>query len=170
MESTITLKKISSLSGFSVSTVSKALNNKLDISKKTRKTIQCIAQQYNYIPNSYAVALRKKRTKSIAVIIPRINELCYSNFLYNLQVIASEFDYRIVLFQSFHDKSKELEYLKSVNDGSVDGIIMLSKNELVNTYLNTIPLEIMKISSNKSEDIIEGDYICSFNTLLQKVN
>lgn len=170
MESTITLKKISYISGFSVSTVSKALNNKLDISKKTRNAIQCIAQEHNYIPNSYAVALRKKRTKSIAVIIPKINELCYSDFLYNLQLTASKSDYRVLLFQSFNKKSNELKTLKSVNDGSVDGIIMLSKNKNFNIYLNNIPLEIIKISNTKNKETIEGNYISSFKSFLKKVS
>ena len=65
--STVTLKELSNLSGFSVSTVSKALNNKLDISIETRKAIKDIAKKHHYVPNNFAVALRVKRTQTVAV-------------------------------------------------------------------------------------------------------
>jgi len=71
--SAVTLKELSRLSGFSVSTVSKALNNKLDISPETRRSIKGIAEKYNYIPNNFAVGLRKKRTYAVAIIIPQVN-------------------------------------------------------------------------------------------------
>ncbi|WP_084221520.1 LacI family DNA-binding transcriptional regulator [Winogradskyella sp. PG-2] len=54
----VTIKEISSLSGYSISTVSKALNNKLEISKATREIIKSIAKRHNYVPNNYAVSLR----------------------------------------------------------------------------------------------------------------
>jgi len=62
-QGTVNLKKISTLSGFSVSTVSKALNNKKDISSVTREAIQGIAKKHNYVPNFSALALRKQRSK-----------------------------------------------------------------------------------------------------------
>jgi len=71
-QSAITLKKISRLSGFSVSTVSKALNDKKDIGVETKEMIMSIAKQHNYVPNYFATALRKQNTKTLAVIIPQI--------------------------------------------------------------------------------------------------
>lgn len=53
------LKDISIITGFSVSTISKALNNKDDISTKTKEIIQKAALENNYQPNHYAVMLRK---------------------------------------------------------------------------------------------------------------
>ena len=69
----MTIREISILSGYSVSTVSKALNNKTDISEGTKTMIKRIAKEHNYVPNKYAVALRKKRIQLIAVILPKVN-------------------------------------------------------------------------------------------------
>ena len=49
-----TIKDISKASGFSNSTVSKALNNSKEISKKTRDKIKNIANNLNYKPNFFA--------------------------------------------------------------------------------------------------------------------
>lgn len=164
----ITLKEISRLSGFSVSTVSKAINNKLDISIKTRTLINNIADQHNYIPNNYAVGLRKKRTGAIAVIIPQANTNFYSWFLFNVEKLAYSNGYKIVLFQSFESPSKEKECIKNNNNGSVDGVILLSKNKLdIENYNH--PIECIQITKNQTEEQLQKYCINSFNTLLKNI-
>tara|TARA_B100000989_G_scaffold67631_1_gene47040 strand:+ start:74 stop:280 length:207 start_codon:yes stop_codon:yes gene_type:complete len=53
-----TIKDISTASGFSNSTVSKALNNIKEISKRTTDKIKAIASKLNYSPNFFASRLR----------------------------------------------------------------------------------------------------------------
>ena len=96
--SAVTIKELSSLSGYSISTVSKALNNKLDISKATRESIKTIAKQHNYIPNNYAVSLRIQKTESIAVILPELTQACFSHSLSHLQKSIERLGYSRILF------------------------------------------------------------------------
>lgn len=164
----ITLKEISRMSGFSVSTVSKALNDKLDISIKTRTLIKNIADQHNYVPNNYAVGLRKKRTGTVAVIVPQINTNFYSWFLFEAEKLAYDNGLKIVLFQSFESPSKEIECIKSINDGSVDGVILLSKNKVeIDNYNH--PIEYIQITENQPKEQLEQYCVNSFNTLLQNI-
>lgn len=168
-QSTITLKELSRLSGFSVSTVSKALNNKFDISPDTRKAIKKIALKYNYVPNNYAVALRKKQTKAVAIIIPQINTPFYSCFVYNIEKVASKFGYRIILFQSFEDNKREKDCLKSIHDGSVDGAILISKNELNSLHKKQryqLPVQYIQLSEELQEKELKRVCIDAFSELL----
>lgn len=172
IEPVITLKELSRLSGFSISTVSKTLNNKLDISLKTRKEIQNTAEAHNYVPNNYAVALRKKRTKTISVIIPDAITPLFSCCLYNIQKIAYSFGYRIFLFQSFEEDEKEAEFLRSSNDGSVDGVILLSKNKpKINAYYKSFnnPIKHIQIIENQSQEQLQNNCVVSFNALLKNI-
>jgi len=172
LESVINLKELSRLSGYSVSTVSKALNDKLDISLNTREIIQGMAKKYNYVPNNYAVGLRKKRTQALSVIIPQANTSFCSWFLYNIEKLANVHGYRIVLFQSFESSSKEKECIKNSSDGSVDGIILLSKNkpEVDDYYTNyTHPIEYIQITENQSREQLKKNCIRSFNSLLKNI-
>lgn len=172
LESTITLKEISIVAGYSVSTVSKALNNKLDISKNTRDIIQSIADKYNYVPNNYAVALRKKKTSTIAVIVPQINRPVYSSFLFNIEQLAYAKGYRLVIYQSFEEESREKEFIKNNNDGSVDGLIIITKNDLHSKYLNednNLPVKYIKANKKQSEKLLNKNYIDSFSTLLNLI-
>ncbi|PTX62247.1 LacI family transcriptional regulator [Kordia periserrulae] len=167
--SSITLKELSKLSGFSISTVSKALNNKFDISKDTRKAIQKIALKYNYVPHNYAVALRKKQTKTVAIIIPQINKSIYGLFVYHIEKVASKFGYRIILFQSFEETKREKDCLKSILDGSVDGVIISSAKPSHVYYKkikNQFPIEHICLSKEVQEQQLKDLSIHTFSKLL----
>lgn len=166
MKSTaVTIKQISSLSGYSISTVSKALNNKLEISKATRDSIKTIAKQHNYVPNIYAVSLRIQKTESIAVILPEITQARFSHSLCHLQKTAESLGYRILFYQSFNSYTKELNYIKSLSDGSVDGIIVVSsENRQKSQYFsNSFPIELLNLKVNQSPDEIKQ---LSYNSLM----
>ena len=174
-QSAITLKKISILSGYSVSTVSKALNDKQDISLETRQTILSIAKEHNYVPNYYAMALRKQQTKTLAIIIPQISDSFYSNLLSEIQNLSFELGYRLIVFQSFTSPKKEKECFKLINDGSVDGVIVFSaaNNECLIEklqYDSTVPTIFLKEDSTEIENNdIEDLAKMYFHELLLKV-
>lgn len=172
LESTITLKEISRVAGYSVSTVSKALNNKLDISESTREIIQGIANKYNYVPNNYAIALRKKKTRTISVIVPQINTSFYGCFLFNIEQLAYSKGYRLIVNQSFEDESKEKEFIRNSNDGSVDGLIIITKNNIQSKYLNEeniLLVNYIQIDKKLSETLLNEKCINSFSNLLNQI-
>ncbi|MFY0602990.1 MAG: LacI family DNA-binding transcriptional regulator [Flavobacteriaceae bacterium] len=145
MFSGVTLKEISSLSGYSISTVSKALNDRDDIKESTKSKIQKIAKHNNYVPNSSARALRNRRTKVIAVIIPKITDTYFNIFVCEIQKKAFAIGYRILVLQSFNNLKKEKACINFVNDGSVDGILMLSNTEFENIGFKTISPKNFKV-------------------------
>lgn len=165
----MTLKKISHLSGFSTSTVSKALNDCFDISVDTKKLIQDLAFQYNYIPNKNAVALRKSKTNIIAVILPQINHQIYGDLLFDIQKTAFEAGYRIVLYQSFANTSKEKAFLEDVCDGSVDAAIILSTNGRFPSK-TSIPIAHLQVfKAQTTSDLLERNRF-NVEKLLKKIN
>jgi LacI family transcriptional regulator len=166
----ITIKKISDLMGYSPSTVSKALNNKHDINIETKKNIKAFAIKNNYIPNKNAISLRRSKSNIIAIILPRINNVVYSETVYNVQNLASKSGYRVVLFQSFEEIDKERECLDQINDGSIDGAIVFSKNKKVLTTncndTSKIPIEYIDI---QEYDVVNPNYISKFENLLKLI-
>ncbi len=114
MNSVITLKHISNLTGYSKSTVSKALNNGLDISDKTKKKIKKIANQYNYSPNNNAVALRSRKSRIIGILVPMFENSIYSHLISEFQKRCFKIGYKLILLQSFNNLKIECRDL--VND------------------------------------------------------
>lgn len=171
----ITLKKIAHVTGYSVSTISKALNGRNDVSAEAKKKILEFASKNQYVPNKNAIALRRCKSNIIAVILPQINHQIYSEALSNIQRIAAQKGYRIMLLQSFEEKAKEIECLNEVKDGSVDGVIILSVNKNQNSInknqiLHSIPIQFIQISENQPLTILHENCISDFKNLLKKIN
>ena len=80
---TTTLKEIAETLGISITTVSKALKNYTDVSPKTKKAVMDLAEQLNFTPNSFAVNLRTKESKTIGLIIPEVVHHFFSNIIIN---------------------------------------------------------------------------------------
>jgi len=175
MPSTITIKDISSISGYSISTVSKALNDRYEIKESTKEKIRKIARSNNYVPNNAARALRNKRTNIIAVILPKVTTTYFNTFLCEIQKKASLVNYKIIIAQSFDDFEKEKENIVLMNDGTVDGVLILSNHQFSNYDFEidvlrnvvVVPYEKQEVFK---EDIIKMLAVSSFEEVVRLIN
>lgn len=60
-----TIYDLAKITGFSITTVSKALNNYSDVSEKTKAKIVQAAADMGYLPNAHAQSLSTKRSWTI---------------------------------------------------------------------------------------------------------
>ena len=129
MKQKITIKTIARELGVSTSTVSKALKDSHEIGKETKDKIQSFANHYNYKPNSLALQLRNQKTKVIGVILPKIVHHFFSTVIMGIESYANEKGYHIMVCFSNEDYQKEVETLRVLSNGSVDGLIVSIANE-----------------------------------------
>lgn len=123
MKQKITIKTIAKELGVSTSTVSKALKDSHEISVETKEKIQAYANYYNYKPNHLALQLRNQKTKVIGVILPKIVHHFFSTVITGIEEGANKKGYNIMVCFSNESHKKEVETLKVLSNGSVDGII-----------------------------------------------
>ncbi|WP_302847810.1 LacI family DNA-binding transcriptional regulator [Polaribacter sp. KT25b] len=129
MKQKITIKTIAKELGVSTSTVSKALKDSHEISKETKEKIQAYADLFNYKPNNLALQLRTQKTKVIGVILPKIVHHFFSTVIMGIEEGAVEKGYHIMVCFSNESYKKEVETLKVLSNGSVDGLIVSIANE-----------------------------------------
>ena len=129
MKQKITIKTIAKELGVSTSTVSKALKDSHEISTETKEKIQAYANHYNYKPNHLALQLRNQKTKVIGVILPKIVHHFFSTVIMGIEDGANEKGYNIMVCFSNESYKKEVETLKVLSNGSVDGIIVSVASE-----------------------------------------
>ena len=120
----VTLKHLAEQLNVSVSTVSKALHDSDEISPETIERVKALAKYLNYKPNKVAISLKQSKTNTIGVIIPNILNHFFAKALYAIEKEASNKGYSIITCVSNEDKSKEINSLQLLSDGSVDGFIM----------------------------------------------
>ncbi|HEY8577984.1 MAG TPA: LacI family transcriptional regulator [Devosia sp.] len=64
-----TLKTIAQMTGFAVTTISRALNNAPELSQETRDRVQKVAAEVGYLPDRAALRLKTGRTNVIALVL-----------------------------------------------------------------------------------------------------
>lgn len=124
-----TLKEIASTLGISITTVSKALKNYPDVSDKTRKAVIALAEELSYIPNSFAVNLRTKESKTIGLIIPEVVHHFFSGVVNGIIDEAEKNGYLVIILQSNESLELEKKQVALLINKRVDGIIMSLSNE-----------------------------------------
>lgn len=149
----VTMKTLSQMSGYSISTVSKALRDKKDISIKTRQIIKELAESCDFVPNNSAIALRSQKSNTIAVIVPQIDSMIYGSMLNSIQHVAFEQGYRVVVQQYVNYENGAFECLKSLRNGGIDGIIVLGTSGTLDAVKQNAANHFLPTIVNKLEDL-----------------
>ncbi|MDC1265741.1 LacI family transcriptional regulator [Flavobacteriaceae bacterium] len=124
-----TLRQIAETLGISIPTVSKALKDYPDVSKKTKAMVKELAKTLNYKPNSFAVNLRTKESKTIGIIIPEIVHHFFSNVIKGIISQAEKKGYLVIILQSNESYELEKKQINLLIDKRVDGILISIANE-----------------------------------------
>lgn len=122
----ITIKDIAQIADVSISTVSRVLNDSDLVGKKTKKRVQKIIQEYDFIPNNMARGLLKKTSKAIALIIPDISNPYFAELFHGVEDGVNPHGYSIFLCNSNYSHKKESDYIKEMAERRVDGLIIVS--------------------------------------------
>ena len=118
-----TLKEIAKKLNFSVSTVSRALNNHPSIGLRTTAQVQKLAKEMGYEPNRMALLFKQQKTNILGVILPNLSEEFFSQAINGIENIARRNDYSVLIGQS-HDKlEEEIKLVAAMKNHRVDGVI-----------------------------------------------
>lgn len=123
----ITIYDIARISGFSVSTVSRAINNQPRVSDETRKRILEIVSEHDYIPNSKAVSLSIGKSYNLGIIVPYSeSNSYYDSIISGIIEEGFKYGYKVTFLPTNYNKEIELEYLKLFSSKEFDGLIIVS--------------------------------------------
>lgn len=143
---TITLNDIAGRLKVSAVTVSKALRNHPDISKKTKDLILKTAEEMGYTPNFMARNLSSRKTNTIGLIVPKIAHYFFGSIIESIYDIAFDSGYEIILMVSQENEAKEKKHIQTLLAMRVDGIIVSISQEtkdytiFENVIIKNVPL------------------------------
>ena len=124
----VTIKDVAKALNCSISTVSRAFNDKYDIRPETKEKILKVALEMDYSPNPIAQKLTKKRTYNIGIVVPEFINPFFHEVIIGIQDVFLKRRYQVLIMQSNEDSDTELENIKTLENNFVDGIILsLSK-------------------------------------------
>ena len=118
------IQDVAKRAGVSVATVSRVLNDKKNISAKTKEKVLSAITELDYQPNELARSLFHQRTFIIGVIIPDIGHPYYSKLTCEIELALYDLGYKIMLCSTDLVPSREKEYIDMLRRHKVDGIII----------------------------------------------
>lgn len=122
----ITMTDVAESAGVSLMTVSRVVNNKEDVSQETRQRVLDVIQELGYRPSSIARGLVTRRTGTLGVVVPDIDNAFFSGVVRGAENQAYADDYSVFLGNTNEDPDRELAVLDSLEEKLVDGLILCS--------------------------------------------
>ena len=124
-----TIKEIARRLKISPSTVSRALNDHPSIGLVTTMRVKKVAEELNYEPNQTAIFFKQRKTFTIGVVLPSLSEPFFSAAISEIENVASERNYTVIMGQSLDDADREMQILQTLKGHRVDGVLMsIGKN------------------------------------------
>ncbi len=119
----VTIYDIAEKLKLSTSTISRALKDHHSISKKTIEKVKKAAEEMGYRPNTLAASLRSNKTKTIGVLISRINRPFISSLISGIEATAQKSGYNVIIMQSHDSYDDEVNMAKALYSSRVSGVI-----------------------------------------------
>src|SRR5512138_2422260 len=120
----VTIFEVAQAAGVSITTVSRILNNKPDVSKATRQRVQQVIEALGYTPHAHAQRLAARKSRTIALLFPleRAVSLLELDFIVGAAAAAGEENFFFNFMTAPITKSSLFGLYRSVQ---VDGIILM---------------------------------------------
>lgn len=95
----MTIKDIARMSGVSITTVSRVLNDRPDVSDESRRRVLEVIESTNYIPNNSARDLVKTRSDTIGLVVRGVSNPFYTDIIHAIESSINARGYTMVMQQ-----------------------------------------------------------------------
>jgi len=154
----ITIDTVSEKAGVSKTTVSRYLNEKYEhMSEETKLRIKNVIEELEYRPNIVARNLKSKKTGLIGVILSDVANPVAVHLIKGVIDHCTQEGYQVVTASSDEKSSKEKEYILSMVDRQVEGLIVNTVD--YNDY------SLLKSLKSKGVSIVLADRTINENSL-----
>ena len=124
MKKRATIKDVAALAGVSAATVSRALDDRPEISSETKERVRSACAQLGYVPNAAARGLSGHATHTIGLVLPDISNPYFSGMATAIEETAAAHGCRVFLSNSLRKEDRELRAIENLVARQVDGILV----------------------------------------------
>jgi len=130
---TVTIQDVAKAAGVSVSTVSRVLNEKVDVASDTQDRILAVIDELGYTSNLAARSMRSRRNNLLGLVVPDIG------FPYSIEIMKgvdraiaeSVFDLLLYTTGGIHKPgtaTREQHYVSVLNNSLTDGVLVVASS------------------------------------------
>lgn len=119
------IKTIAAAAGVSIATVSRVLQEPEKVRPSTREKVMEAVRAAGYQPNAMASALRRKRSDSVVVVVPNIQNPFFAGVVQGIEHTAHAEGYQLLLGESGSAGARLDSYAGLLGSKVADGLILL---------------------------------------------
>ncbi|WDF82720.1 LacI family DNA-binding transcriptional regulator [Lacticaseibacillus pabuli] len=131
-----TIRDVARISGYSISTVSRVLNNKNYVSDGVRTKIQQVMDDLDYVPSDMARDLSRGKTMNIGVVSLNVDHPYYLDMTAGIMTAAFAAGYNLLMLPSRYKNDEERGYLEQLRRKAFDGLIFTTHNIPISEMLH----------------------------------
>ncbi len=138
--------------GVTPSTVSRALAGNLRVRESTRKRVQEKALEMGYQPNIVAASLRRGKSDTVGMLVPRINRHFFSHVISAVEEVLNPAGFNLLICQSHERAEQEKQAIQVLLKNRVAGIIMSHAME-------TVDFEMARRATDERVPVVQFDRV-----------
>jgi DNA-binding LacI/PurR family transcriptional regulator len=120
------MKRIAREAGVSLTTASRALNDRPDIRPETRERILAIAQELGYTPSAIARSLATQRTHTIGLGVRTHLDMWAAEVILPIEELARASGYEVFVSSHHAEPDRERSMLQAFQSRRVEGMILIN--------------------------------------------
>lgn len=124
----VTIKDIARESGYSISTVSRVLNHRNDVSPDAKRKIEEVVAKFNFVPNNNAKHLKQNNSKAIGVLVKGISNMLFASIVEEIQRMIEKTEYTLVVSYVDEDADEVEQAIMLCRERKPLGLLFLGGN------------------------------------------
>ncbi len=124
----VTIKDIARESGYSISTVSRVLNHRSDVSPDAKKKIEDTVRKFNFVPNNNAKHLKQNNSKAIGVLVKGTSNMLFASIVEEIQRMIEKTEYTLVVSYIDEDADEVEQAVLLCRERKPLGLLFLGGN------------------------------------------
>ena len=121
----MTIKDLAKLSGYSLGTVSRVLNNQPNVSEQARKTILALVEAHGFERNASAQLLKQQRTKSVLIVVKGTSNEMFAAMVEKLQSLFADTDHPVIADFIDEDENEVKRAVQLCRERKPSGVLFL---------------------------------------------
>lgn len=122
-----TIKDVALLSGVSVATVSRVINNSPKASQASRDAVFKAMHELNYHPNAYARALAHQNNETLGLIVADVSDPFFGTMVKAVEQVAQATGNFLLIGNGYHDAAKEKHVIEQLIGHRCSGLVVHAK-------------------------------------------
>lgn len=161
----VNIYDIAKMTGVSIATVSRVLNNSDKVSEKTRMRVMSVINEVGYEPNVFAQGLGLNTMHTVGILVPDISDIYMSSAVAYLENALAEYQYHCLLGCSGFTPEGKRAHTRMLLSKHIDALILVGstyagtgKDKAETDYIREAAKQVPVFVIN---GIVEGDNIYS---------